>query len=375
MGESLFKGLKVNGSLYTGKIEGLKVNGQIQQGFFINGNWYEPGPFECVLNFLNPVKSGEAGIKIYLKDNVSSITYYINGVEYSKSASTAGGTVYLYESDGLSTSVNGAIFKVYDGIKGIYLIHPYTNTDSKGNQTTLNESSVKSITRFGQYMTGTAILFQTVDIPRPINIPCNITSATNASEDLQYWQRLFYCKPHTIPISLSDYTCTKKSDGTYYVSSGYTINWQRPDDPNNKCTTLYAESPTSPATAGDPNWTNYIMYYNVYLVPVTVREIVLSSNANNSLGYFYTTVKKGDAADTSYVLTSPTICVFWDRNGYIKGDSSKPVTNFTYIAIASTSDANQVCPIVKYWGEWGKSTLSSLGYNMSLLAYPELLPD
>lgn len=374
MGESLFKGLKVNGSLYTGKIEGLKVNGQIQQGFFMNGNWYEPGPFECVLNFSTPVKSREAGIKIYLKDNVSSITYYINGVEYSKSASTAGGTVYLYESDGLSTSVNGAIFKVYDGMKGIYLIHPYTFTDSKGNQSTFYDSSVQSITRWGQYMTGTAIVHSTGDYPCPINIPCNITSATNASDDEQIWNRSNYCKPHTIPISLSDYTCVKKSDGTYKTTAGYSFNWQRPDDPNNKCTTLYAYSPTYPADAGDPNYSLYMLCYNVYLVPVTVNELVLSSYTNN-LGVFYTTVCKSKDADVSYILTPPTICVFWDRNGYIKGDSSKPVTNFTYIAATSTDSEEQVCPIIKYWGEWGKSTLSSLGYNMSLLAYPELLPD
>lgn len=346
MGESLFKGLKVNGSLYTGKIEGLKVNDTIEQGFFLNGNWYEPGPFECILKFEHTPGPASTVAKIFLKEGVSSITYYIDGVEYSKAASTEG-RVDLYQDDGLTT---GVTLKIYDGMRFISLEYSYIETNSKGNTSTKTALSVERIIRWGQYITHTI----SGDVSSPVNIPCNITTASSTGEK---WQRLLGGTPLTIPISLSEYICVKNSDGTCEQVSSYLFNWQRPDDPNNKCTTLYAESPI----------VNIPICYNVYLVPVSVNELVLSSSQEgSSLGYFYI------ARETD---TPPTICVFWDRNGYIKGDSSKPVTNFSRIAPTSTSSETSVCPIVKYWGEWGKSTLSSLGYNMALLAYPELLPD
>lgn len=391
MGQSLFKGIKLNGEIVTQQIEGYKQNGEQKDGFWLNGNWYEPGAFECTLiDFSSSYYSG--GVIFYLADGETTATYYADGVAYTITSSTAGGSVEV--AKGTNGIESGAVLKIYDNrIKGVNFTFKYKSTSSKGNVSYISSKSVESITHYGQYMTMLP-QFPTeadaISTTRPSNIPCNFTTTNQYSSTwgTSILQNKKITQLSIIPSSLSDNTMIKK--GEYYNSpTVYSFLWQAANNPNNPLISLGVNSIyLNSSYAFDKS-----LIKQAYLVPISITELqhVKNSSSESDLTYGFETATADTRFFTKISFTGtekaiePRIYVFWDKNGYIKGDSSKPVTN--YIGIAQTgdntvntdSDGNvtsiDIYPVIKYWGEWTKQDLINDGYDMNMIDGRYPLPE
>lgn len=370
MGQSLFKGIKLNGEIVTQQIEGYKQNGEPKDGFWLNGNWYEPGAFECTLSFSSNYYSG--GVTFYFTDNTKPITYYVNGTAYTATAPEGYSTATV--NKGTNGITSGAILKVYDSnVYQISFIYQYKSTSSKGNVSYLNDDCVDTISHYGQYMSSMPLTMDSnkSNVTRPSKIPCNYINYNNIVSNTGCPYRVSLTSIPTqitiLPMSLSDYTNINSSSINI---EPYAILWQAANNPNNPLTTLQIKNLTTAAQ------TSKFTPSKAYLVPISITNIALYTTdydvntASEKTRFFsFQSITSG----ASYV--KPNIYVFWDKNGYIKGDSSKPVTN--YIGIARTGDDTDtnIYPIIKYWGEWTKQDLINDGYDMNMIDGRYPLPE
>jgi hypothetical protein len=385
MGQSLFKGIKLNGEIVTQQIEGYKQNGEQKDGFWLNGNWYEPGAFECTLTtFSSSYYSG--GVTFYLADGETTATYYADGVEYTVTSSTAGGSVTVGKgSNGIES---GAVLKIYDkNIEGVKLNYSASSRNSKGNITYSNSPSVDSIAHYGQYMTMLPKFNSDMDAlstTRPSNIPCNFTTTDKYSFTwgISILTSNKLTQLSIIPSSLSDSTIVKTGDD-YSTITPYSFLWQAANNPNNPLTSLViAGTYVNSSIAFDKS-----IIKQAYLVPISITELKTSTEL--SYGFETATTNTRFFTRISFTgtekLIEPRIYVFWDKNGYIKGDISKPVTNYIGIAwtgdnkVNTDSDGNvtsvDMYPIIKYWGEWTKQDLIDDGYDMNMIDGRYPLPE
>ena len=390
MGQSLFKGIKLNGEIVTQQIEGYKQNGEQKDGFWLNGNWYEPGAFECTLTFGSGYSSG--GVTFYLADGETTATYYANGVAYTITSSTAGGSVTVSKgSNGIESDV---VLKIYDKrIAGVRLVYTGKYTNSKGNTTYGDVACVESITHYGQYMTRLPQFSseeKALSTTRPSNIPCNFTTANKFSftwgTSIVQTQKITQLS--IIPSSLADSTILKNGD--YYKNpTYYSFLWQAANNPNNSLTSLAVNSYYLNSSYSF----DFSLIKKAYLVPISITELqmVKCSSGDADLSYGFETASPRTRFFPSITFSGtnkaiePHIYVFWDKNGYIKGDSSKPVTNYIGIAMTGDNKVNTdsdgnvtsitIYPVIKYWGEWTKQDLINDGYDMNMIDGRYPLPE
>lgn len=360
MGNSRCKGFKLNGNLITTNLEGIKVNGAIPDGpcgFWVDGNWVEPGPFICTLGSISSNASSTATTATFtFKTGVSSTIIYVDDV-----ATTI-------TSDSKAVRLVDCTLKVYDGIATIDFRYTYTTTNSKGNSTSHTATNLKSIIQWGGYMTQVPSCYSISTgsgYCKDLNLPCNYTSFT--SMDLSHDDTYLSWAAEVSLFSIAGTDSTKPwaTERANYLTDRWCI-------PAGIATELLYnasgdELPTSVwfQTPGNSDLATLgvraIECYNSTLydqsatfsgtttIPKSVTKI--STTAGGSNGNLYGVYP--------YTPNRITLQVYWDRNGNICGDASKPVENYARLIPDEgandtfvTGEHTYYCPIVKYWGEW-----------------------
>lgn len=353
-------------NLSNTSFKGLKVNNQLAFGFFKNGQWVAVGPLVCRMSYNtssgNPQfyvkwKDGATTCLVEVYDQITSETP-LQSLTISRTDLSTSQQAFSWS---LPNNSDVFIVKIYDGIKQIAFKDGYETTNSKGNTVYVNTSgglrSVEAIGQFLEYAPAVWGLISGSGQPVLPESPGMFYPAQIKNHYLPLERDGLFNEAFAWQFDLlnrADTGIQNLSFPAHWESMGYTpedtvpegFGWLRPflTDYDSIKFQKPRESLITKIGFERVNYGFRVKKSGVTILPKNLQYIT-SSSANDTQFSMFSEGLPGAVL---------TVCVYWDRQGYICGDSTKPVRGYDRLYIPQTIEGYTEPPIIKYWGEWSE---------------------